>query len=286
MAFTQSTFASTGAHSGPTPNVYAYSTEDAIVDVIGAGYFDPKKFQLEPGDLINAQCVDGYIQLEVTASTDTVEVSQNTIVDASSSEGSTDFNDSFYSTLRGIYKVASVGASLDNTPFNAVGASDYQITIRSETGNEVVKQLMTVKGPEWGGTRRFVRMGYDADTVTAEPWVELLSGVVTEEAVQTADNISTPILTIPVEDDEPVLYEYLVRATRAGGAFAGRFAVLVTAALGTAAIIQGQEVIYQKTSDGGLLVTAVTVGSDLVLSVRGKTGQDWDWSISVYRYDA
>ncbi len=74
MAFTQSTFAPVGAHSAPTPNVYSYSSSDALVSVVGTGYFEPKQFQLEVGDWILAYLSDGHALLEVQADTTTAKV--------------------------------------------------------------------------------------------------------------------------------------------------------------------------------------------------------------------
>lgn len=65
MAFTQNSFASVGAHSANTPNLYSYKTTDTLQQVLAANYFLPKQNQLEVGDFILIQAEDGSLFTEV-----------------------------------------------------------------------------------------------------------------------------------------------------------------------------------------------------------------------------
>ena len=47
MAFTQETFASIGAHSADTPNLYSYKTSDSLSVVLSSNYFQAKTFTHE-----------------------------------------------------------------------------------------------------------------------------------------------------------------------------------------------------------------------------------------------
>jgi len=66
MAFTQETFAPVGPQSTQAPTIYSYSTGDNLAAVKGTAYFDDKKYQLEDGDVLLAQCSDGFAILEVS----------------------------------------------------------------------------------------------------------------------------------------------------------------------------------------------------------------------------
>lgn len=74
--FDQGTFAPISSHSSLSPKAYTYYTEDTIQTVLGVGYFDDKKFQLEPGDWIFCNLPSGHHILKVGASTDSVDVSE------------------------------------------------------------------------------------------------------------------------------------------------------------------------------------------------------------------
>lgn len=74
MAFTQSTFATVGAQSAPSPSVYSYSSTDDLSTVTGVGYFIEKVNQLDEGDWVLALLSDGHALLEVDADTSTVTV--------------------------------------------------------------------------------------------------------------------------------------------------------------------------------------------------------------------
>jgi len=72
--FTQGTFATVGAQSTDTPTVYSYKTNDTISVVSAVGYFDDKRQELDLGDLIFAQCVDGFFTLDILNDTSSAEV--------------------------------------------------------------------------------------------------------------------------------------------------------------------------------------------------------------------
>ena len=58
MPFTQTTFAPVGGITSNTPAIYSYSTDDTLATVSAADYFDDKRFQLEPGDIIYIDATD------------------------------------------------------------------------------------------------------------------------------------------------------------------------------------------------------------------------------------
>lgn len=72
MAFTQDTFAPVGPQSTDAPSVYTYSTPDTLSSISVGGYFVDKQYQLEEGDVIFAQCSDGFGIFDVTSDTGTV----------------------------------------------------------------------------------------------------------------------------------------------------------------------------------------------------------------------
>lgn len=51
--FTQETFASIGAHSADTPNLYSYKSDDSFETILAADYFADKQHQIEEGDVVN-----------------------------------------------------------------------------------------------------------------------------------------------------------------------------------------------------------------------------------------
>jgi len=65
MGFDQSKFASVGAHSANTPNLFSYKTDDTFGVIILPNYFTEKRFQLEIGDFIIIQYGDGSGLFEV-----------------------------------------------------------------------------------------------------------------------------------------------------------------------------------------------------------------------------
>tara|TARA_R110002096_G_scaffold275751_1_gene469490 strand:+ start:194 stop:682 length:489 start_codon:yes stop_codon:yes gene_type:complete len=69
MAFTQSTFATVGAQSAPSPTVYSYISPDDLATVTTSSYFFDKRFQLDEGDWILCDLSDGAAILNVLADT-------------------------------------------------------------------------------------------------------------------------------------------------------------------------------------------------------------------------
>lgn len=65
MAFDQSMFASVGAHSSDTPNLYSYKSTDRLAEILLAGYFTAKSSQLEEGDFMLIQASDQSAFCEV-----------------------------------------------------------------------------------------------------------------------------------------------------------------------------------------------------------------------------
>jgi len=72
--FTQSTFASIGAHSADTPNFYSYKTADEIAVVMVAGYFADKMHQLRECDQIMIRSSDRSGIYEVTSDQSSVRI--------------------------------------------------------------------------------------------------------------------------------------------------------------------------------------------------------------------
>ncbi len=69
MSFTQQSFATVGAQSTDTPNLYGYKSTDSLSTVLVAGYFVDKQFQLEEGDFILSQLSDfnGFLEVDETS---------------------------------------------------------------------------------------------------------------------------------------------------------------------------------------------------------------------------
>jgi len=69
MSFTQQSFATVGAQSTDTPNLYSYKSTDSLSIVLVAGYFVAKQFQLEEGDFILSQLSDfnGFLEVDETS---------------------------------------------------------------------------------------------------------------------------------------------------------------------------------------------------------------------------
>lgn len=76
MAFDQKTFAPVGANSTDTPKVFSYKTDDSFAVVSTTGYFDKKRLQLEPKDIIFANTQGTLHIISVTSSGATVSVSE------------------------------------------------------------------------------------------------------------------------------------------------------------------------------------------------------------------
>ena len=71
MAFTVETLTGNINASAVGSSLFGYGTADAIADVLAVGYFDTEDTSflvLTVGDLITADCSDGYVLLLVTAS--------------------------------------------------------------------------------------------------------------------------------------------------------------------------------------------------------------------------
>ena len=75
MAFMQSMFAPVGPQSSDSPSVYSYLTTDSLATVITVGYFAEKQYQLEAGDVILAQTMDGFSILTIPVDTTSAELS-------------------------------------------------------------------------------------------------------------------------------------------------------------------------------------------------------------------
>lgn len=60
MAFTQETFAPVGANSTNAPATYSYRSNDSLASIQATGYFQPKIFQLNDGDIVLVSASDGY----------------------------------------------------------------------------------------------------------------------------------------------------------------------------------------------------------------------------------
>lgn len=74
MSFTQNTFATVGAQSTDTPNLYSYKSTDTLAAVSAPDYFIDKKNQLSEGDFILAQ-INGFSGLlEVDSTTSGVNI--------------------------------------------------------------------------------------------------------------------------------------------------------------------------------------------------------------------
>lgn len=58
MAFTQNTFATVGAHSADTPNLYSYKSADTLADIKAIDYFAPKINQVNTGDFVQLNASD------------------------------------------------------------------------------------------------------------------------------------------------------------------------------------------------------------------------------------
>jgi hypothetical protein len=66
MAFTQNTLATVGAQASPAPTIYSYKTDDLISDVLSAGYFYEKRYQLNPSDKIMVTAADLSTTIEIS----------------------------------------------------------------------------------------------------------------------------------------------------------------------------------------------------------------------------
>lgn len=74
MSFTLQTLATIGGATIDAPTVYTYKTIDALAVVIGTGYFDDKKHEFEPGDVIHLLIGSDSFILVVTLDTSTVKI--------------------------------------------------------------------------------------------------------------------------------------------------------------------------------------------------------------------
>lgn len=283
MAFDQKTFSSVGAHSSNTPNLYAYSTDDSSIDVLAENYFLDKQFQLEAGDIISAFCSDGIINLEVNADLKSVSVAQNIIVDSSSVAGVGSLKNIEYNTLKGHIKISSLGSDLSDTPFEAGDDTEYKITIKSESGNNVVHQAMSVRSNDWSGIRLFIRMGFDAETVINEPWTEFIGGVSSESILTKTNNAFETIATVNTTPDTGISVDIFTTGKRTDGVgyFSCHQYFLGSNISNTSELIQGLETLYKKGSEGSLNVIVTPSGSSLLIQIKGKNSQVWDFKTKV-----
>ncbi|MDH3930539.1 MAG: hypothetical protein OEV22_21635 [Deltaproteobacteria bacterium] len=287
MAFTQSTFAPVSAHAANSPSVYSYNTSDNLEDVLQVGYFADKRFQLEELDLIEITTPQGTITTQVGSDTSTVDVQQSAIVGISSGGASSDFNDPSWERSTGLFSLSEIGAAYSNAPFRVTQPTEvYEVIVRTEKGSGSITQYMTVVDPE-GIEQQFLRAGSPESSVLSGGWSIVFGGLTDKGAVITTDATQANILTYQTEANKDYAIEFLVSANSgaAGGAFAGRYFMLLRNIAGTVDIVAGLETIYRKRTTGGIGVFASASGSDVTVKVLGKTSQTWQWHITTMTYE-
>ena len=130
MSFTQSTFAPVGPQSTSAPSVYSYSTSDSSDTVTAAGYFSSKQNQLNEGDYIFAVTSSGTFTFVVTASTDTVTPSGETLINRVIVRNAADLAGDLDSTVEYfIDGVVDMGSQSITIPVGGLNITGYDFDI-------------------------------------------------------------------------------------------------------------------------------------------------------------
>lgn len=112
MSFTQETFATVGAQSTDTPNLYSYKSDDSIATILGEDYFIDKFYQLTAGDFILIYAADSSGLYEVNSSKTGVTPTSGSIIYKYEDTDSSDVNINLLPGINNLtYKVVNTGSS-------------------------------------------------------------------------------------------------------------------------------------------------------------------------------
>jgi hypothetical protein len=155
--FTQDTFAPISAHATTSPKVYSYQTDDDIDTVLGAGYFDEKKFQLETGDWIFCSVSSGNRMLQVSSNTGAVETTDVSLERQIIVRSASDFNNTRSDVVYFVDGVVDMGSTSIDVPAGGLFLTGHNFVVSKLISSEENYTMFT---SPVGGSGDFIGAEY------------------------------------------------------------------------------------------------------------------------------
>lgn len=197
--------------------------------------------------------------------------------------GAKNLLDVSWETLRGRYTASLIASEVSNFPKITPTVFHFFVDASLGVGSDTsFKHRISIHNPVTGEIQLFVRAGPDIAELDDTPWFAFRTGESDGGLVTTTDNTPAEILMVLPEEGEGIAVDFTVKAmgiTPAGKVYYSSHLVVAKQISGVVSIIQGLSTKDIKTEEGGLAVNASVVSNEVIISVTGKTGQEWNWTL-------